>query len=365
MPPGARRGITLFTSILALCLAPGARADDFSEPIRLEYHAGAGCPNEAAFRTSVRGRTDRARFVESRDASRTFVVQVDSGARAWGRVTVTDEERHQLTRSVQADTCGEVADALGLVVALAIDPHATIAPAAASAPAAATRPESSATDHAHEAGATFLGLPVSSDAERVPATPPAATGEAEPSRPRPRVAPSPVPTSLATTPTPRNRIPATIYVGADLVVATGVAPSTLTAAAAGVGWQGGMSSVSGLDVRASLVRGETGKVAVQGGAADFTWTVGAVDGCVMFAPNRRFRLGPCVRIEAGLLDVTGNDVANANTKHKSLDRRGTRCARAVGTCRPPRPRGRRRADRSRADGSLLRHPGHGHERIQG
>jgi hypothetical protein len=89
----------------------------------------------------------------------------------------------------------------------------------------------------------------------------------------------------------------------------------VTAAAAGVGWQGAVSSIWGLDVRAAFVRGETGQVMIQGGAADFTWTVGAVEGCAMFEPRRHVRVGPCLRIETGLLDVTGKDVVNGNTKH--------------------------------------------------
>jgi hypothetical protein len=89
---------------------------------------------------------------------------------------------------------------------------------------------------------------------------------------------------------------------------TGVAPKTLISASAIAGWRSVSAPPWNPSVRAAFLRAETGMIDVPGGVADFTWTVGRVDGCAMIVASRHIRLGPCARVEAGALDVRGGGV---------------------------------------------------------
>jgi hypothetical protein len=105
-----------------------------------------------------------------------------------------------------------------------------------------------------------------------------------------------------------------LFAGADAVVATGVAPTALVAASAVAGWRIAITPLWGLSVRAAFLRAESGKLEVPGGAADFTWTVGRLDACAMLWPKNRARLGACGRVETGVLEVAGSDVAGGHER---------------------------------------------------
>jgi hypothetical protein len=123
------RALWSVAGLLAVAGAPGlASADGLGEPIHLEYRSPTGCPDEAAFVARIRGRTTAARFVEQGEAARTFGVVLETGSPPAGTVTVTEGERGGGARRLEADSCEHVADALALIVALALDPHALAAP---------------------------------------------------------------------------------------------------------------------------------------------------------------------------------------------------------------------------------------------
>jgi hypothetical protein len=100
------------------------------EPFRLEYRAGSGCPDEASFLARVQERTERARRAGEGEQARTFRVELGDAPHPSGTATVVDGACTEGTRSVDAGTCDEVADALSLIVALALDPHAHAPPGA-------------------------------------------------------------------------------------------------------------------------------------------------------------------------------------------------------------------------------------------
>jgi hypothetical protein len=308
----ARIAMAVLAWSLAMTLAPIAEAEDRSEPIRLEYRADAGCPTEAEFVARVRARTASARFVGPGEAARTFVVDVRVGPQASGRVTVTDGAQTELTRRLNANTCREVADGLGLMVALAIDPLAQPALALSSpldsAPVQSAPPSSTETINAPDTG----GSPVIETS----AAPSSASANAE-STPAPRPGST---LSSITSSTPRNphfatRVPGTVFLGADLGVTTGVTPRDLVAGSAIVGWRPPSGSAMHPILRAAFLRTETGALRVPWGAAAFTWTVGRVDACALLSPGSRVQGGACARIEAGILDATGSGVTIGQTAH--------------------------------------------------
>jgi hypothetical protein len=294
-------------ALLAAGRAEVASADDAGEPIHLEYRAGAGCPGEEAFVARVHARMARVRLVGAAEGARTFTVEL-SNAREHpsGSVTVTGRARSEGARRLQADTCDEVADALALMVVLAIDPGALSAPEA-----------SPATPSAIDAGAPALldaAAPLDASSPLDASTPldrwvgpDAATAPSSPVPP----AISPAPTD--STPAALSTRPRHFFGGGDFAIATGVTPSALFTGAPFIGWRMTEGSLLGASVRVAFLRVGTGTVTVVDGGADFTWTVGRVDGCALLWPSRSLRLGACARVEAGVLEVVGKDVPAPRT----------------------------------------------------
>ena len=106
-----------------------------SEPIRFEYQAPEGCPDQAAFVERVRQRTRRAKFASPGELARTFTVTVTSKEQASSaRVEFVDSNGERVVRAVSGETCDEVVSGIALVAALAIDARASADEAATTAP---------------------------------------------------------------------------------------------------------------------------------------------------------------------------------------------------------------------------------------
>jgi hypothetical protein len=303
------RGVRLAAAMSALALviaAQSAMAQDAEEPIRLEYQASSGCIDEPSFVALVRARAPRVRLAGDAEQARTFHVRLAADARPSGSVTVVDGSRDGGTRQVDADTCGEVADELSLIVALALDPHTLTRPPA---------PPS-----------TVPSLPVSVDAgaplpapvaSSVPAQPAPVTPAPLPPPPQP-----PEPEKATSAGTVVEGVPAPLglhyFGGVDLVVATGVAPIALVGGSPYVGWRSTGASLVGVTVRAAFLRIGTGALPVQGGGtADFTWTAGRLDACGLLRPDRALRPGGCARLEAGVLAGTGGQIIGETTRRSA------------------------------------------------
>lgn len=127
--------------VFALSALPrGASGQTRTPPVRIEVEpssAEAACPSQASLVADVRRRMGRDPFSE--EASRHLSVRFRRGSEGWGaRITVRDEMREgrgvrDLAR--RAATCAELLDAVGLAVALAIDPEAPLAPSSPTPPA--------------------------------------------------------------------------------------------------------------------------------------------------------------------------------------------------------------------------------------
>jgi hypothetical protein len=280
----ARRRIVIALSASAAVIAvasPARAADEDLEPIRLAYHASDGCPEEEAFVERVRARTARARVAWPGEAARTFEVTLDAGPPASGSVTVLAADRWGQTRHVSADACDDLADALALVVALSVDPHAETAP-------------------------SLTPRVASSTAASVP--PPSAPLLAPPPPPVVTVAPvsreSPPPSTDTT-------LAGHFFAGADFAISGGVAPEALVGGSPFVGWQARLSPVLEPSIRLALVRASSD---IQGPpSAAFVWTAGRLDGCPV-AFGDAIRLRGCARVEAGVVTVAAGDIPLAETR---------------------------------------------------
>jgi len=134
--------------LTALALAAGvvlgprsARAGDATEPIRIEYHAEAGCPNADEFNAQVFRRTSSARLATSGDTARTFIVGIERrGNGLTGSLVIRQQDGTTESREVAGPECSEVATVLALATALAIDPQASLAAEPVDMPPLPTEP---------------------------------------------------------------------------------------------------------------------------------------------------------------------------------------------------------------------------------
>lgn len=290
----------LFVTAALIAEAGASVADDDAEPIQLAYSVPPGCPDRAAFEAHVRALTAKARFEVASPGARTFDVRIEAGAPLRGTMLVVRGNEVEGRRVVQADRCSDVDDALALMVALAIDPQASLAPVSAgsAAPAASIAPA------APSASATPVVQPVPPPAPPPPPPPP---------RQSTRVAQDDSRSGLLPT-----RHPETLSIGLDLAVASGVAPGMLVAPSPYVEWRSRSTSLFAPALQLAFVRTSSSAVDVAGGAASFTWTVGRLDGCGLgWSPIASLHLLGCARVEAGVVDAVGSGIVGAHGSTKA------------------------------------------------
>jgi hypothetical protein len=235
-----RRAPIVIGLIAALAVARSARAD---APARLLYTAPTGCPDAGAFAGEVHERAPRAQLTA--DAPRTFTITITAADDGFAGTLATPEAG--APRSLAASRCDDLAAALALVTALAIDPSAADAPIASIA---------------------------------APAPPPPHIVEAAPRR-----------SGLAALLAPE--------------LDDGIAPGALPAASVEARLiRDGLGHV---DLGAALGRDTTESAA---GRARFTWMVARISAC-WTAFDAALALDACAHGEAGALEAEGVDVVRA------------------------------------------------------
>ncbi len=271
-----------------------ARADDGpAEPVRIEYQASPGCPDAVTFSAAVNARTTRARAASAGERARTFVVVVaPDGRGVAGRVTIRDLDGRELRRDVTGATCAEVADALALVVALAIDPHASVTPIALP-PAASAPPSSASTPHSS-----------------TPAPPPASAARPPTVLPSPSVSALPPPRSSPSPLAPRTARVAFGALGAGGVFSTGVTPSTLFGLDVFAELRLAADDWMTPSFRIAFERTASDTLTGANGTARFVWTAGRFDACVRGWRAGRLSIGPCARAEVGAISAAGGGVTH-------------------------------------------------------
>jgi hypothetical protein len=240
---------------LALFALP-ARAED--TPMRIAYSAPADCPDEGAFVERVRERVTLARFAEPGEMARTFRVTVQAKSkRSVARVEFVDADGQRVSRTIGADTCDEVVNAIALVTALAMDARAGGKPLAPESPAGVS----------------------------------------------PAPTPAPAPTRPAPEPDARRgpQRAARWDAGSGLDVATAYAPT----AAFGLRLFA-EHAPSFFSLRATAMHADSGNVDVDGGSARFRFWGGRLEGCPLrLALGKQLEAVPCAGLDAGALDAKG------------------------------------------------------------
>jgi hypothetical protein len=273
----------LVPTLLVAFGATPARAAE-TEPIRIVFHAPAECPDAAAFTGQVTARTRRARLAEAGESARTFTVTITSaGRRTRGQLTIDDPGGPPSARAVTGGTCDEVVSAIGLVVALAIDPHASTAPTPPPPPSP-------------------VPPPPPKPRERFPPPPPY---DALPWW-GPIGAPLPVVPAPEEAPTPRWRFGGGVRLGA----VSGVAPSLLFMAGAYVEVARYGAGVLSPAFRLGYAGGDSGELSFGvGNGGRFTLHTARAEGCpVRLAPLPTLptlAAFPCLLFDAGALLSSG------------------------------------------------------------
>jgi hypothetical protein len=251
-------------------VALGARAA-FAEPVKnveLDYAATPGCPDRSAFIGMVAKRTDLAKFDAAPPDVRLSVALEANGSSAVGHLRVTSPER-TAARTIDGSSCEEVASALALITALAVDPS----------PRA-----------------------LETDAPPAPPEPPKPVVSIEPPAPPPPPRPEPpswTPPPIAKAPPPGTTVD--FALGGAFALDVGPAPRPLVGGAVSLElrWLGRVA----WSLRTSGVFEIAPAFDFESTTASFSLLRGRVDGCVYrFHPVQAFALWPCVLGEAGAVE---------------------------------------------------------------
>jgi hypothetical protein len=110
------------TLTLALVVSGVARAGEGSEgePVRVEYTAPAGCPDQSAFEVELTQHLGTETFARFGELARTLAVAIEpapDGFRA--DVTLIDRRGLRVERGISAPTCDQAMHAIALITALA------------------------------------------------------------------------------------------------------------------------------------------------------------------------------------------------------------------------------------------------------
>lgn len=246
-------------------LASGAPA----EPLRLEWTAHSGCPDDNAFWSALVARSDRVRRASNGEEARKASVEiVKTQQGSVGRVSIENAE----PRTISAATCREAVEAIAIVTALVLDPSA----------AAAAAPEAD---------------PV--------ATAPAPVAEEAASSARETTSPPPKPPPVAPT---AKHWQWSIGVGADAFATSKVGVVLTTPIS--------LEVARDIGLRLSVSRGQSDVVRnVRGPAARFVWSTARFDVCLARG-RATFALLPCAGLEAGSLAGRPVDVDRPRNDHR-------------------------------------------------
>jgi hypothetical protein len=238
-----------------------ARAE---EPFVLDYEAHEGCPAAGAFRDQVTARARPPGAGEPVLEARVRITRREQ--RSVGKVVLSRGAASR-TREVESDECGEVASALALITAIALDPRASAGSAPVAPPA--------------------------------PAAPPAP--------PRPPEVVAPLPPAIPWAPPPPAPPPAPVerrwIAGAHVAAAFGVTPRPLLGG--GLFGEHAWGGARGASLRLSVELGATGSFDVGPGGASFLRGTARVEGCPFLRPVRGIGLSACAAAEGGFLRGEG------------------------------------------------------------
>ncbi len=283
---------------LLLLIAPDFPVYASAEPehIRIQFSAPRRCPDASAFMRSLRQRTGRFERAGGAEQTRIFVVTITrADSFVSGRLEIRGPGTEVSLRNVTGNNCDEVAAALALMTALAIDPDAL--PPSTPSPAATVRAE--AAKRAPLASKPSPPVPdVSNPAPLAPTPSTSSAGE------RGHSPPSIPPTTPDSTPI---SAPWKWSAGAHGGVSQRMSPTTglggllfVEAAAPGV-------DVLGPVLRAGLFLNRSDATLASGAGAEFQWAAVMVEGCPirLVAGESGVAFYPCLAFHLGVLRGQG------------------------------------------------------------
>jgi hypothetical protein len=254
-----------------------AKPDSVTQQVSLHYLGEAGCPSEAEFVEEVTARVRRpVEWTQSGAAVQMVVIVRRAGDRASGTLEVVQRSTEPTRREFNSSSCAEVASALALVAALALDPNARteVLPS-------------------HAQGAQ----------------PSAPTPEAAPVPPRASSSETKRVTRAASTPAP-SRPPARgshylAWLGPAATVASGYASEPLVAVGLILGARAVRPGFSpGFQLTPAW--GKTGTTGPAAAGGSFSWAIARLEACpVRLALARPLTLEPCAAAELGRVSARG------------------------------------------------------------
>ena len=275
--------------------APIARA-------RLELRAPSACPGSADLIARVMARSPRIQFVEDSGAvgvRATFTVARGVSA----ELVLVESGVARTQRRLVTRTCAEAADAVALIIAVALDPvwvqeHAT---AADSASDTAGSPDRTSAVSTASQGTSRSGV-----AEKPSAK------EPERSSPPPQI-PIPVPTAADSTSTsePRAQPRAGVYLAGQTL--WGPAPAVMPGVA--------VVAVAALDrdalwspaIALGMLHAWRSDLAEPGGRASFSLDAATIDACALRVRASIVEVRACAAALLGRLSASGSDTNNPAT----------------------------------------------------
>jgi hypothetical protein len=111
--------------VAAACFAPQVRADPARVPSMLEYSAPEECADANAFSAQIAQRTTVWARAQAELRMRVRIERSEGRLRG---VLTLEESGRQTVREVSSERCGEVVQALALIVAILVDPDADTRP---------------------------------------------------------------------------------------------------------------------------------------------------------------------------------------------------------------------------------------------
>jgi hypothetical protein len=264
------------TAILAL----GRVATAEPESVRIDYMAPAGCPDATVFLHSLRERTTHWRDATPDEQARRFLVRVAPMGRSFsGRLEIRSPDGNTAVRRVEGTTCDEVASALTLMTALAIDPKALTGGPKAALESPAEPPAELAAESDRQ--------PLSPSEVAVAVRPPSASQSAA----------QPWRWSVGLLGNMTFGVAPTLGYGADLFV-DAEAPA---------------SSTLGPAVRMGIFLNQC-DVEFPTAAARFQWAAAAVEGCPvrLGLMDLRLTVHPCLAFRLGVLRGEGRRISQPN-----------------------------------------------------
>jgi hypothetical protein len=247
--------------VCAVLAAGAASAAERAEPVRIEYRAPAGCPNTRAFTWMVGERVSRPRAARPGEVARLFVVEVETTDEgAVGHLTIREPDGSEASRSLRASDCAELADALALIVALAVDPRASTGPLS-EPPSAGDQP------------------------------------------PPPAAEPTPKPAAASS-----DRPSVGFESAAELIVASGMAPGSLLGVKLSVGLVGGEDRATAPAARLAVMHAPQRSFSVAGATMSVRWWAAGLELCPLALPlGEGLTTRPCGQLEWGRLWAVGSN----------------------------------------------------------